>query len=95
MRETMNRIMPRSRGICNSAAQGSGDSFLTWRILILNNNDQMAARAAGLEMVASGAVGGATPAQALAMLAMQMVPGYASQVMGVAEADTQVSASRR
>jgi VWFA-related protein len=86
--ETMNRIMPRSR-LLNSGSQ-CPDISPYMADLIQNKNDQMALNASAREMVACGAVSGTTPAQALAM-AIQMVPGYASQVNAVAEADTQVT----
>jgi VWFA-related protein len=88
--ETMNRIMPRSRLLSSSTQCPDISPYMA--DLIQNKNDQMALTASAREMVACGAVSGTTPAQALAT-AMQMVPGYASQVNAIAEADTQVTLS--
>src|SRR5580692_5021261 len=88
LQETMNRIMPRSRLLSSSTQCPDISPYMA--DLIQNKNDQMALNAAAREMVACGAASGATPAAALAS-AIQMVPGYATQVNAVAEADTQVT----
>jgi VWFA-related protein len=88
LQATMNRIMPRSRVITSGTQCPDISPYMA--DLIQNKNDQTALTASAREMVACGAVQGATPAQALAT-AMQQVPGYASQVLAVSEADTQVT----
>ena len=88
LQDAMNLIVPRSR-VNNSGTQ-CPDISPYMADLIQNKNDQMAITASAREMIACGAVQGTTPAQALAT-AIQMVPGYASQVLAVSEADTQVT----
>ena len=84
LQETMNRIMPRSRltgGIsqCPDISPYMAD-------LIQNKNDPIALAAAGREAVACGAASTAAQGQSLAQ-------GVANQVLGVAEADVQVTLS--
>ena len=84
LQETMNRIVPRSRltgGIsqCPDISPYMAD-------LIQNKNDPIALAAAGREAVACGAASTAAQGQSLAQ-------GVANQVLGVAEADVQVTLS--
>jgi VWFA-related protein len=90
LQETMNRIMPRSRQIRTGNQCPDINDYMA--DLIVNKNDPTAVSAAAQETVACGAVSGTSAAQTLAM-AMSLVPGLASQVLGVSEADTQVAFS--
>lgn len=85
--ETMNRIMPRSRGISSSSSCPDITPYVA--DLIQNKNDPTALNAMAQEAVACGAVTGTTPAQALAM-GQTLSQGIASQVNSLAEADTQI-----
>jgi VWFA-related protein len=84
LQETMNKIMPRSR-VINSGTQ-CPDISPYMADLIQNKNDPMALAAAGREAVACGAASTAAQGQSLAQ-------GVANQVLGVAEADVQVTLS--
>jgi VWFA-related protein len=82
LQETMNRIMPRSR-VINSGTQ-CPDISPYMAMLIQDRNDPIALAAAGREAVACGAATNAQMGQSIAQ-------GFASQVMGVSEADLQVT----
>lgn len=82
LQETMNRILPRSRGFTGIAQCPDISPYMA--DLIQNKNDPMALAASGREAVACGAASNLQMGQALAQ-------GVASQVIGVAEADTQVT----
>ncbi len=82
LQETMNRIMPRSRRFGSSSDCPDISDYMA--DLIQNKNDQTALNAAAREALACGA------ATTLAM-AQSMAQGTASQVLSVAEADTQVT----
>jgi VWFA-related protein len=84
LEHTMNRITPRSRNV-NIANQCPNISPYV-ADLILNKNDPIATAAAGAEAVACGAASTAAQGQAIAQ-------AYAGQVLGVAEADLQVTLS--
>jgi len=84
LQETMNRIMPRSR--LNNSGMQCPDISPYMADLIQNNNDPIALAAAGREAVACGAANTVAMGQSLAQ-------GMASQVLGVSEADTQVTLS--
>ncbi len=81
LRETMNRIVPRSRVISNSSSCPDITPYMA--DLIQNKNDPIALTAAGREAVACGAA--TTVAQG-----QSMAQGIASQVLGISEADTQI-----
>jgi VWFA-related protein len=82
LQETMNRIVPRSR-VVGSVAQ-CPDITPYMADLIQNKNDPIALAAAGREAVACGAASTAAQGQSLAQ-------GMASQVLSVADADTQIT----
>lgn len=82
LQETMNRIVPRSRNISSSTQCPDVTPYIA--DLILNKNDPMALAAAGREAVACGAASTAAQGQSIAQ-------GIAGQVMGLADADTQVT----
>src|SRR5580658_1313951 len=84
LQETMNRIMPRSRQ--NRSGSQCPDISDYMADLIVNKNDPMALAAAGREAVACGAASTAAQGQSMAQ-------GVASQVLGISEADVQVTLS--
>lgn len=87
--ETMNRIMPRSRGNTLSGACPNIDAYVA--DLIQNKNDPNALNAAARDAIACNAVDPSAP-NAL-QLAQRVAQSAAAQVSGVAEADTQVTLS--
>ncbi len=82
LRETMNRIMPRSRNVMSSNQCPNISDYLA--DLILNKNDPIALAAESREAMACGA---ASTTQSAA----SMVMATSAQVLSVAEADTQIS----
>ncbi|HTB14968.1 MAG TPA: VWA domain-containing protein [Bryobacteraceae bacterium] len=84
LQETMNRILPRSR--LSGGLSQCPDITPYMADLIQNKNDTIALAAAGREAVACGAATTAAIGQSIAQ-------GVASQVLGVAEADVQVTLS--
>jgi VWFA-related protein len=82
LQATMNRIMPRSRNISSSTQCPDITPYMA--DLIQNKNDQMALNASAREAVACGAAMSLQMGQSLAQ-------GMASQVLSVAEADTQIT----
>jgi VWFA-related protein len=82
--ETMNRIMPRSRMTTSGTQCPDISDYMA--DLIQNKNDPIALAAAGREAVACGAA-------TTAALGQSMAQAVASQVMNIAEADTQVALS--
>jgi VWFA-related protein len=88
LKETMNRIIPRSRQITSASQCPDISDYMA--DLIVNKNDPTALGFAAREAIACGIGGGGTPAQAL-QIAQSMAQGMASQVLGVADADTQIA----
>jgi VWFA-related protein len=82
LQETMNRIVPRSRNVSSSSQCPDITPYIA--DLIQNKNDPIALAAAGREAVACGAASTAAMGQSMAQ-------GMASQVLSVADADTQVT----
>jgi len=80
--ETMNRIMPRSRQLSSIAQCPDISDYMA--DLIVNKNDPTSLGFAAREAMACGAASTMTMAQSMAQ-------AMASQVLGVAEADTQIS----
>jgi VWFA-related protein len=84
LQETMNKILPRSRQIRSGNQCPDISDYVA--DLIQNKNDPMALAAAGREAIACGAASTVAQGQSLAQ-------GVASQVLGISEADVQVTLS--